>query len=455
MQTTIRPSVELSLRLKTRLALLGVLGLFMVFGAVALDRMNALHNAATSLSATVTPDIRLIGAIDMLVSAIRTAEADILLADGDTAGQAARDRLAALRSRLDQRLDDLASAALPAGSAEAEARALILDLWPAYVAESTASVVLAESGKGAAARAAFRAAGARHEALGAALDLLMTAGEDAHVKARAAIARAADQTRWLTLSVGTGLLIIGLAMVLLFEASLVAMAQRLLTAMKRVAAGDPHAPVPHTDRSDEFGELARAVRTFAASLDGHRRREVELRAQAGTDALTGVANRRAFLERADDEVHRALRYGHPLSLLMIDIDHFKQVNDVHGHAAGDAALVRLVEACGPELREHDVLARLGGEEFVVLLPHTDPTRAMLVAERLRQAVERAPVDPPRNASGGVFHITISLGSATLRNDRTAAPSESLSTLLERADQALYGAKHSGRNRVVGSSLAAE
>ncbi len=455
MQTSIRPFAEMSLRLKTRLALLGVLGLFMVFGAVALDRMNALHDAAASLSATVNPDIRLIGDIDMLASAIRTAEADILLADSDGARQAARDRVVALRARLDARLDDLRTVSLPAGSAEAEARALILDLWPAYVAESTAMAALAESGKAAAARAAFRAAGARHEALGAALDLLMAAGEDAHAEARAAIARAADQTRWLTLSVGTGLLIIGLAMVLLFEASLVAMAQRLLTAMKRVAAGDPHAPVPHTERTDEFGELARAVRTFAASLDGHRRREVELRAQAGTDALTGIANRRAFLERADDEVNRALRYGHPLSLLMIDIDHFKQVNDAHGHAAGDAALVRLVEACAPELREHDVLARLGGEEFVVLLPHTDTARAMLVAERLRQAVERTPVEPPPNAKGGVFHITISLGSATLQFDQPADAPESLSTLLERADRALYGAKHGGRNRVMGSSLAAE
>lgn len=452
MQMPNRPFPEMSLRLKTRLALLGVLGLFMVFGAVALDRMNALHDAAASLSATVNPDIRLIGEIDILASALRTAEADSLLDDSPVAGQAARDRIAALRSRLDQRLDDLESVPLPSGSAEAEARALILDLWPAYVAESTASVKLAESGKIAAARAAFRAAGARHEALGAALDLLMAAGEDAHLQARAAIARAADQTRWLTLSVGTGLLIIGLAMVLLFEASLVAMAQRLLTAMKRVAAGDPHATVPHTERADEFGELARAVRSFAASLDGLRRREVELRALAGTDALTGVANRRAFLERADDEVARALRYGQPLSLLMIDIDHFKQVNDVHGHAAGDAALVRLVEACAPELREHDMLARLGGEEFVVLLPHTDTARALLVAERLRQAVERAPVDPPRHACSGVFHITISLGSATLQGD---LPSETLSTLLERADRALYGAKHSGRNRVMGSSLAAE
>ncbi|MFA7429491.1 MAG: diguanylate cyclase [Rhodospirillaceae bacterium] len=441
-----RPIADLSLRMKTRLALLGVLALFMVFGAVALDRMNALHQAATALGQTALPDARLVGDIDILVSNYRAAEADYLLAGDAAQRQAVRPRLEDLRGRLDARLRDAAEIDLPSGPA-ADARATVLATWPTYVAASTAMLSLADAGRMAAAADAFRAAGAEFETLGSALHLLLAAGEDAHAEARLQIQRAADQTRWLTLTVGTGLLIIGFAMVLLFEASLVATAQRLLAAMRQVAAGDTRTPVPHVERDDEFGDLARAVRAFANGLDGQRRRELELRAQVGTDELTGVANRRAFLERADDEINRSLRYGNTLSLLMLDIDLFKQVNDTYGHAAGDAALKRLVEACRPALREHDMLARLGGEEFVVLLPHTDAARALLVAERLRDAVERAGVETP----AGLFHITVSIGSATLPPGTAPdATAEALSMLLERADKALYRAKHGGRNCVVSS-----
>jgi diguanylate cyclase (GGDEF)-like protein len=351
---------------------------------------------------------------------------------------------------MEARLADMAALDLPTAPAAA-ARAAVLSTWPRYEADSAAMLALADSGRRAEAAEAFRATGEAFDALGVALHVLLAAGEEAHAEAQRRIQQAADQTRWLTLTVGTGLLIIGLAMVLLFEASLVATAQRLLAAMRQVAAGDIHAPVPHIDRDDEFGDLARAVPAFANGLDGQRRRELALQAQAGTDELTGIANRRAFLERADDEINRSLRYGHTLSLLMLDIDHFKQVNDTSGHAAGDAALVRMVEACLPSLREHDFLARLGGEEFVVLLPHTDSARALLVAERLRDAVERAGVDTP----AGLFHITVSIGSATLPvGEQPDAAAESLSMLLERADKALYRAKHGGRNRVVCSVLPA-
>lgn len=437
-----RPFADLSLRLRTRLALLGVLALFIAFGALALERMGALHQAATSIDQTAVPDLRLIGEIDILASAYRAAEADYLLAAPEDRAEGG-EHLDRLRQRLDILLTQAATLEPVKGPLLDQAIAL----WPEYAARSAEVLALADAGRSSEAADAFRAAGQMHGALGTALESLLRAGEASLEEARLQIERAADQTRWLILSIGTGLMIVGLAVVLLFEASLAATAQRLLVAMRRVAAGDPNAPVPHTERDDEFGDLARAVRTFADALGVQRRREQELRAQVGTDALTGVANRRAFLERADDEISRALRYGHPLSLLMIDIDHFKKVNDTHGHAAGDSALVRMVEACKPSLREHDLLARLGGEEFVVLLPHTDAGRALLVAERLREAVEKAPVLTP----AGLFHITISLGSATLDTRPSSdAPADSLSSLLERADKALYGAKHGGRNRVVAS-----
>ncbi|MGC2856090.1 GGDEF domain-containing protein [Novispirillum sp. DQ9] len=438
-----RLPADLPLRLKARLALLGVLVLFMVFGAVALERMSALHHAATAVGRTALPLVRLAGEVDTLASAYRAAEADALLAEDGPARATAVARLAEVRARLDQRLADAAGEDAALAQAVAD--------WPDYVAGSEAVLALLAEGRRDAAIAAFRAAAPRHAALGEALGALQAAGEAAQAAARADIARAAEQTRWMMLSIGTGLMIIGVALVLLFEASLVAFARRLQVALKRGAAGEPHAPMPHVEHDDEFGDLARAVRSFVAGMDSQRRREMELRAQAGTDELTRVANRRAFLERADDEISRALRYGHTLSLLMVDIDHFKQVNDAHGHAAGDAALVRMVDACRPGLREHDVLARLGGEEFVVLLPHTDAARALLVAERLREAVERSPVE----TAAGIFHITISIGSATLHHgDATGAPADSLSSLLERADKALYRAKRGGRNRVVGGALPA-
>lgn len=439
---------DLPLRLKARLALLGVLVLFMIFGAVALERMSALHRAATAMGGTALPLVHLAGEVDTLVSAHRAAGAEALLAADEAGRRAALDRLDEVGERL--RHSFAALAALPdAGDAEAVAEARAL--WPPYEIASGAMLALLADGRRAAAAEAFRAAAADHAALEQALEALQAAGAQAQAAARADIARAAEQTRWMTLSIGTGLMIIGIALVLLFEASLVAFAQRLRLALTRAEAGDAHAPVPHEAHDDEFGELARAVRSFAAGLDSQRRREKELLAQAGTDELTGVANRRAFLERADDEISRALRYGHTLSLVMIDIDHFKQVNDTHGHAAGDAALVRMVEACRPGLREHDVLARLGGEEFVILLPHTDAARAVLVAERLRAAVESAPVD----TAAGLFHITISLGSATLHHgDGAGGTADSLSSLLERADKALYRAKRGGRNRVVSGVLPA-
>lgn len=440
---------DLPLRLKARLSLLGVLVLFMVFGAVALERMTALHQAATAMGRTALPLVRLAGDIDTLISAYRAAEADAILAAGDAGRVEAIDRLNDLRARLNVRLGDLGD--LPVTGSDAAAVAETRALWPSYAIDSQRMLGLLAEGRRDAAADAFRAAAVRHAALEKALDALQAAGAEAQDAARLDIARAAEQTRWMTLSIGTGLLIIGIALVLLFEASLVAFAQRLHTALVRAAAGEAPVAVPHEAHADEFGALARAVRSVATDMDIQRQREQKLLAQAGTDELTGVANRRAFLERADDEISRALRYGHTLSLLMIDIDHFKQVNDTHGHAAGDAALVRMVEACLPGLREHDLLARLGGEEFVILLPHTDATRALLVAERLRMAVEGAAVD----TAAGIFHITISLGSATLHHGGgLSAPADSLSSLLERADSALYRAKSGGRNRVVSAVLPA-
>ncbi len=166
--------------------------------------------------------------------------------------------------------------------------------------------------------------------------------------------------------------------------------------------------------------------------------EDELRQLANTDALTGAANRRHFLEICDTELQRARRYGRPMALLMMDIDHFKRINDSHGHAFGDEVLKRLVETCQADLRGQDVLGRLGGEEFAVVMPECTLEAAESVAERLRRTLAAVAVP----TAGGSVDFTVSIGVVDW------APERSLEATLERADKAMYAAKSAGRNRVV-------
>ena len=187
----------------------------------------------------------------------------------------------------------------------------------------------------------------------------------------------------------------------------------------------------------------RAVDGFTVVLRDaprRRRREEQLEAKAYTDALTGVANRRYFDEVAPREADRANRLHDPMSLVAVDVDHFKRVNDAHGHAAGDAVLAAVARAIRDVSREVDVVARLGGEEFAVLLPSTDAAGARAAAERLRLAVEQLVV----RAEGVVLRVTVSAGVAELATDAF----EAAERLLARADAALYEAKRRGRNRVV-------
>jgi diguanylate cyclase len=159
---------------------------------------------------------------------------------------------------------------------------------------------------------------------------------------------------------------------------------------------------------------------------------------ARVDALTGVANRRAFDEIAEHEVQRALRYGMPMSLIMIDLDHFKAINDSYGHQTGDAVLVSFVRTITQVVREVDVVGRWGGEEFLVLLPGTAAAEAMRAAERMRAALAECHL----HLQGRRIHFTASFGVAEFN------PAElSLYSLLDRLDGALYRAKAAGRDRV--------
>jgi diguanylate cyclase (GGDEF)-like protein len=158
---------------------------------------------------------------------------------------------------------------------------------------------------------------------------------------------------------------------------------------------------------------------------------------ATTDFLTGLVNRRAFFEQAEGARTLALRLRKPIALLMLDLDHFKQLNDRFGHATGDAALVKFACTARATLREHDLMGRLGGEEFALALPGTDLEGALLTAERLRLAVAGTALE----AGGVEYAMTVSVGAVVI------AAGETLTAALARADHALYRAKRDGRNRV--------
>ena len=162
---------------------------------------------------------------------------------------------------------------------------------------------------------------------------------------------------------------------------------------------------------------------------------------ADQDVLTGCFNRRHFMILAEQELQRAMRYKHPLSLLMMDIDRFKRFNDRYGHQIGDKLLINLVILCQKQLRNVDILGRYGGEEFIVLMSETSAEGAMLVSERLRGKIEKMEV----NTSEGSLSITVSMGLASL--DRGFDESHTLDTMIKSADAALYAAKEAGRNCV--------
>lgn len=170
------------------------------------------------------------------------------------------------------------------------------------------------------------------------------------------------------------------------------------------------------------------------------KRMSELERENITDQLLGIYNRRYLDQRLKEETARARRYKLPLSLLMLDIDHFKNVNDRYGHQVGDKVLTGIGKILLAHIRQADLAARYGGEEIVVLLPNTGEASAYIMAERLRQIVEQTVYSADTGKSD--FHVTISIGLATIEETKTDE-----GDLILCADAALYHAKHSGRNRV--------
>jgi len=181
-----------------------------------------------------------------------------------------------------------------------------------------------------------------------------------------------------------------------------------------------------------------AVLVALNDISQRKEMEAELFSQATTDELTGISNRRHFFMQAERELSRARRFDRPLAAMMLDLDHFKSINDTYGHAVGDEVLQGFVKRALESLRISDVIGRLGGEEFAVIMPETPLAAAEAAAERLRAHLAERPIIAGREA----IAVTVSVGVASFGKD-----DKSIDAFLNRADKALYRAKNCGRNRV--------
>lgn len=221
------------------------------------------------------------------------------------------------------------------------------------------------------------------------------------------------------------------------------------------AGAIPYAPLMVTDPLDagrpytswmlSLGVLPLLASVFVLGLFAHvvgqlQDREQRLKELVKTDYLTGVDNRRSFMDRAEREFIRAKRFNKPLTVVMLDVDHFKRVNDSYGHGTGDEVLKVVARILAAEIRRHDVIARYGGEEFALLLAETDEAQARIMAERCRQKIESARLA----LKGAAIKVTASVGIASCPREGV----EKIGQLIDLADKALYQAKESGRNQTV-------
>ena len=193
----------------------------------------------------------------------------------------------------------------------------------------------------------------------------------------------------------------------------------------------------------DSGELLARLRTGRRILDlqaSMREAQRRLQELASRDGLTGVLNRRALEERVSEAYNYFVRRGTPLSLAMLDLDHFKRINDSHGHQAGDDVLKEAAARVSDAVREYDAVGRYGGEEFMVLLPDTPEVEAQVIAERIRSSIADRPIE---TRDGGTIAATVSIGVATVA---PGFPGH-IKDVIECADAALYEAKRGGRNRV--------
>ena len=282
------------------------------------------------------------------------------------------------------------------------------------------------------------------------LNWIVTASQPASMAFAAAISSAR-----IILGLGAVAALIGLALAVLVSRRIARPILAIALEADRIGRASGPTMLARRSGSMEVVHLSRALRSLLRRIGfaEERTREAELRASenaiqlegdliklrqlADTDFLTGLMNRRAFLAMAEDTVDFCRRYRRNVAMLMIDIDHFKKINDTHGHAAGDDAIKRIAGTIGECIRTSDKAARFGGEEFVVLLRETDEETALLLAERIRCSIEQTTI----SHGAATIAATVSVGVAMFTTD-----DRDVQDLIERADQALYVAKKTGRNR---------
>jgi diguanylate cyclase (GGDEF)-like protein len=192
------------------------------------------------------------------------------------------------------------------------------------------------------------------------------------------------------------------------------------------------------DYTPEDQQILEMLAAYSAIAINNARLFAEVRRLAITDSLTGVFNRRYFFTSIQNEFRRSERYGHPLSMMMLDLDHFKAINDTYGHDIGDEIIKEVSQFCQDNIRKLDILARYGGDEFVILLPETNLNHATELAERLRGMIESQSIQ----IGEMLFQMTISIGVTGIRDE-----SVKMEDFLKNVDQALYAAKEAGRNTV--------
>ena len=280
------------------------------------------------------------------------------------------------------------------------------------------------------------------DAIVALRDALLVEAEQHSISARE---RSRDSLAWLA-GLTTLLMALVLVMLLIIRQRVVQPLMQAAEALHAMERGDLSPPLPEYRANDEIAAVMGGIEALRrqgrakADLERERDKLIEtLREQSSTDFLTGLPNRRAFFEAAQAEMARARRHGFGLVLLLLDVDHFKRVNDQLGHTAGDLALVAVAGVLNQGMRQGDLVARLGGEEFVALLSHCSLEAGMAFAERLREAIQAESIDV--GGDQPALHLTVSIGLAD-----SASHGHELEALVARADEAMYRAKHEGRNR---------
>ncbi|HHL39659.1 MAG TPA: diguanylate cyclase [Deltaproteobacteria bacterium] len=289
------------------------------------------------------------------------------------------------------------------------------------------------------------------------LHRLRIAGSEKEAELESRIERGQRVLTFVSRSMMAGaaaVLILGVLTILYLDRMVRIPVERLSDGVKGIGAGrwtkveiDDDAEIGRL--AEEFNAMVDRLSEYYEALESkvaERTRELEeanrrLEILAVTDGLTGLYNHRYFYERLAQEFHRTVRYGRPLSFLMIDIDRFKEINDTHGHMEGDKILCELTRIIRRGVRETDIAARYGGEEFAVILPEIDKEGAAVLGERLRLMIENH--DWRTVTAGLVERVTVSIGIASWPDD-----AENAQGLVAEADRALYEAKQKGRNRVV-------